>query len=92
MALQPTQGDENRSLSGNRPPWKGYPPLCHLDRSAAKWRGLCVDAPSWKCVSTERTRSSYLAELAITTYAALRRESRTSFINATTLNRKSGGA
>jgi hypothetical protein len=23
-------------------------PLCHLDRSAAKWRDLCVDALSWK--------------------------------------------
>jgi hypothetical protein len=40
----------------------------------------------------KRTRISYLAELTGTTDAALRRESRTSFINATTLNRKSGGA
>src|SRR5271167_4892391 len=24
-------------------------PLCHLDRSAAQWRDLCVDALSWKC-------------------------------------------
>jgi hypothetical protein len=40
----------------------------------------------------ERTRISYLAELATTTDAALRKESRIPFINATTLNRKSGGA
>jgi hypothetical protein len=29
----------------------------------AKWRDLCVDALSWKCVSTERTRISYFTEL-----------------------------
>jgi hypothetical protein len=40
----------------------------------------------------ERTRISYLAALTTTTYAALRKERRTKFINATGLNRKSGGA
>src|ERR1700744_4876406 len=40
----------------------------------------------------ERTRISYFALLATATYAALRRESRMQFINATTLHRKSGGA
>jgi hypothetical protein len=39
----------------------------------------------------ERTRISCLAEPATTTDAALRKESRTHFINATPLNRKSGG-
>jgi len=37
--------------------------ICHLDRSEAQWRDLCVDAPSWKCFSTERTQISYLAAL-----------------------------
>jgi hypothetical protein len=35
---------------------------------------------------------SYLAELATSTNAALRKESRTNFIDATDLNRKGGGA
>src|SRR5450631_4194195 len=26
---------------------------CHLDRSVAQRRDLCVDAPSWKCFSTK---------------------------------------
>jgi hypothetical protein len=40
----------------------------------------------------KRTRISYFTELKTTTYAALRKESRRNFINATELNRKSGGA
>src|SRR6201996_7450108 len=40
----------------------------------------------------ERTRIFYFALLATATYAALRKESRTVFINATTPHRKSGGA
>jgi hypothetical protein len=48
MALRPNQGDEKRR-SGNYSLWKRRPPPCHLDRSAAQWRDLCVDAPSWKC-------------------------------------------
>jgi hypothetical protein len=40
----------------------------------------------------ERSRSSYLAELVRTTDAALRKERRTNFVNATKLNRKSGVA
>jgi hypothetical protein len=40
----------------------------------------------------ERTRISYLAALTTTTYTALHKESRMNFINATELNRKSGGA
>ena len=36
-------------------PWKRHPPLCHLDRSAAQRRDLCVDAPSWICFSTEES-------------------------------------
>jgi hypothetical protein len=38
----------------------------------------------------KRTRISYRAELETTTDVALRKESRTRFINATTLNRNSG--
>jgi len=40
----------------------------------------------------KRTRISYFAALKTTTYAALRKESRRNFINATELDRKSGGA
>jgi len=40
----------------------------------------------------ERTRISYFAVLARSTCAALRRESRMQIINATGLDRKSGGA
>jgi hypothetical protein len=47
--LRPTQGDEKRLLFSGDCRWKHRPPLCHLDRSAAQWRDLCVDAPSWKC-------------------------------------------
>jgi hypothetical protein len=53
MGLRPTQGDEKRLLSEATLPWKRCPHLCHLDRSEAEWRDLCVDAPSWKCFSTE---------------------------------------
>jgi hypothetical protein len=51
-----------------------------------------VDALSWKCFSTERTRISYFAMLITTTNAALLKESRGDYINATVLDRKSGGA
>jgi len=40
----------------------------------------------------KRTRISYFALPATTTYAALLKESRTEYINATVLDRKSGGA
>jgi hypothetical protein len=40
----------------------------------------------------ERTRISYIAEPPKATYAAFRKESRMKFANATSLNRKSGGA
>jgi hypothetical protein len=53
MGLRPTQGDEKRVLSEATLSWKRRPHLCHLDRSVAKWRDLCVDAPSWRCFSTE---------------------------------------
>ena len=51
--LRPTQGDEKRLLFSNDSLWEHCPPICHLDRSAAKWRDLCEDALSWKCFSTE---------------------------------------
>jgi hypothetical protein len=40
----------------------------------------------------ERTRISYFATLTTTTYAALRKQRRRNFINATELDRKYGGA
>jgi hypothetical protein len=55
MGLRPTQGDEDRLLSEATLPWKRRPHLCHLDRSVAEWRDLCVDSPSWRCFSTERS-------------------------------------
>jgi hypothetical protein len=70
----------------------GKSPLspCHLDRSEAQWRDLCVDAHPWKCFSTERTRISYFAMPAKTTYAALLKESRMQIIKALGIDRKSG--
>jgi hypothetical protein len=52
MGFGPAQGDEKRLLFSNYPLWNRHPNLCHLDRSAAQWRDLCVDALSWKCFST----------------------------------------
>jgi hypothetical protein len=52
MGLRPTQGDGKRLLFGNDCRWEHRPPLSHLDRSAAQWRDLCVDALPWKCFST----------------------------------------
>jgi hypothetical protein len=49
MGLRPTQGDEKRLLFEATLPWKRRLRLCHLDRSEAQWRDLCVDAPSWRC-------------------------------------------
>jgi hypothetical protein len=92
MGLRPTQGNEKRLLSGNRSPWKRHRALCHLDRSAAKWRDLCVDAPPWECFSTERTRISCHAAQDTATYAAFIKESRMEFASATNLHRKSGVA
>ncbi len=37
MGLRPTQEDENRAEEGSV---GNYTYLCHLDRSAAKWRDL----------------------------------------------------
>jgi hypothetical protein len=45
MSLRPIQGDEKRLLFGNYCPSKHRPPLCHLDRSAAKWRDLRFSGP-----------------------------------------------
>jgi hypothetical protein len=58
MGRPPTQSDEKRLLSKADLPWERRPHLCHLDRSEAQWRDLCVDATSWRCFSTERTRIS----------------------------------
>jgi hypothetical protein len=54
-AIRPTQGSCTRLLLSNFSLWKRPSSLCHLDRSAAKWRDLCVDALSWECFSTERS-------------------------------------
>jgi hypothetical protein len=45
MGLWPTQGDEKRLSFSNYCPWKHRPPLCHLDRSAAKWRDQRFSGP-----------------------------------------------
>jgi hypothetical protein len=52
-----TQGDETRSMSEATLLWKRHPHLCHLDRSEAQRRDLCVEAPSWKYFF-DRTRLS----------------------------------
>jgi hypothetical protein len=55
------------------------------------WTELPVETTEPQ-ISPLRTRISYFAALTTTTYAALRKESRRIFINATELERKSGGA
>jgi hypothetical protein len=57
LGLGPTQGDEKPLLFSNNSLRRRHPSLCHLDRSEAQWRDLCVDAPSWECFSTEAQRS-----------------------------------
>ena len=79
---------------------------CHPDRSEAKWRDLlCAFTPNEGPTSElanpaqavcssrpERTRISCHTALERAACAALRKESRMRFVNATKLNRKSGGA
>jgi hypothetical protein len=49
-----------------------------------------VDASSWKCFSTERTRISYLTALPGDHAVVLRKENHTQLTEAATLDRKSG--
>jgi hypothetical protein len=49
-----------------------------------------VDAPTWKCFSTERTRISYFAALARTTCAVSRKGNRMKMINALVWTRNPG--
>jgi hypothetical protein len=58
----------------------------HLN-SASSLGQLCNNL----VISTGAYPDSYFAELTTTTYAAIRRESRKNFINATEFDRKSGG-
>jgi hypothetical protein len=44
-ASGPPQGDEKRLLFSNYCPSKHRTSLCHLDRSAAKWRDLRFNGP-----------------------------------------------
>jgi hypothetical protein len=78
---------------------KGAPYLARFWRDVGYRNCLLTHAPRktevpWRFCSlgSERTRISYYALLATTTCAPLCRESHTEFINATGLNRKSGGA
>ena len=73
MSLRPSKMIKTPSVRGHSP-WGVRPHLCHLDRSEAQWRDLCVDAPSWKCFSTERTRISCHAALDTSAYAAFVRK------------------
>src|SRR5882757_7011006 len=61
-------------------------------QSAAERRDLCVDASSWKCFSTERTRISYFTALTSAAHVVLPKENHTHPTEATALDRKSGGA
>jgi hypothetical protein len=63
MGLRPTQGDEKRLLFSNYSAWKHRPPPCHLDRSAAQWRDLCVDDLSWKRLTFSRVCKTRYARL-----------------------------
>jgi hypothetical protein len=56
-AWRPTQGDEKRLLFSNLLSLEAPPyPFVIPTGAVAQWRDLCVDALSWKCFSTERTR------------------------------------
>jgi hypothetical protein len=78
------------------------PQNCHPDRSGGtccgssnRHDGCCrykPPGPNKIVISTGAYQISYFAELTTTTYAALRKESRTNFIKATELKRKSGVA
>ena len=70
--LRAASEDHAWLLFSNNSLWKHRPSLCHLDRSAAQWRDLSVDAPSWKCFSTEP--DFCFAQLAKATFAPLREE------------------
>ena len=48
------QEDENGFRAASSRSWNRHLPLCHLDRSEAEWRDLCVDAPAWECFSAAR--------------------------------------
>jgi hypothetical protein len=63
-----------------------------LEPCASSNLRIAVDHITNLSSQPERTRISYFAELTTTTDAALRKESRRNFINATELDRKSGGA
>ena len=54
------KGYEKPLLFGNYSPWKRRPPLCHLDRSAAQWRDVCVDALSWKGYDRDNVKGPHL--------------------------------
>ncbi|MEA2538737.1 MAG: hypothetical protein QOH35_103 [Acidobacteriaceae bacterium] len=56
MGLRPTYEDENGFYSATPLTGSAALPFCHLDRSVAERRDLCVDASSWKCFSMERNR------------------------------------
>jgi hypothetical protein len=49
MGLWAHQGDKKRVPVSNYFTRKHRPTLCHLDRSEAQWRDLCVDTLSWEC-------------------------------------------
>jgi hypothetical protein len=64
-----------------------------IPTGAKRSGGTCGSADlSWKCLSTERTRISYYAELTTSTYAPFRKERRMRIANANKFDRKSGGA
>jgi hypothetical protein len=76
MGLRPTQADEKRLLFGNYCPSKHRPPLCHLDRSAAKWRDLRFSGPFLDCFSCRAYPDFLLRVANDATCAGLRKESR----------------
>jgi hypothetical protein len=55
----PTGAKHSGGTCGLPIPWisaagRHCPPLCYLDRSAAQWRDLCVDALPWESFRQSR--------------------------------------
>ena len=69
-----------------------FDPTKLMKTSSCSASTLLEAPPSPLSSRPERTRISYFALLATTTYAVFLKENRTILINATDLDRKSGGA
>jgi hypothetical protein len=85
------QGTALAGMFSTEESWAFCPPK--VRKAAPVQQLLSLEAAPFPLSSRpKRTRISYFAQLATTTCAALRKESRMQIIKATGLHRKSGGA